>query len=100
MQNLFGQNAFHGAFEDVLGRQTFDLHFGRNGCSELDKPVIEQWLARLDRMPSANAALGQLRRLGVAWYVVTRGTGPPWDRDRRLAAFVERNVAIYAVPGR
>jgi len=71
-------------------------------AADREKVALHRYaeLARLDRMPSANAALGQLRRLGVAWYVVTRGTGPPWDRDRRLAAFVERNVAIYAVPGR
>ena len=57
-------------------------------------------LARLDRSPSADAALAELRRLGIAWYVVTDGAGPPWDRERRRAAFVERNVAIYAVAPR
>jgi hypothetical protein len=57
-------------------------------------------LARLDRAPSAAAALDELRRLGIAWYVVTGWGGPPWDRERRQARFFERNVAIYAVPER
>lgn len=54
-------------------------------------------LSRLERSPSADAALAELRRLGIAWYVVPDGAGPPWDPARRRAAFVERNVAIYAV---
>ena len=57
-------------------------------------------LARLDRAPSAAAALGELRKLGITWYVVPGWQGPPWDRARREAAFVERNVAIYAVARR
>jgi hypothetical protein len=57
-------------------------------------------LARLDRSPSADAALAELRRLGIAWYVVTDGAGPPWDGERRRAAFIDRRVAVYAVPER
>ena len=55
---------------------------------------------RLDRAPSAAAALDELRRLGIAWYVVIGWSGPPWDRERRQARFFEGNVAIYAVPER
>jgi hypothetical protein len=57
-------------------------------------------LARLDRVPSADAALAELRRLGIAWYVTTDGAGPPWDGERRRAAFIDRRVAVYAVPER
>jgi len=57
-------------------------------------------LSRLDRSSSADAALDELRRLGVAWYVTSDGAGPPWDLERRKATFVERNVAIYTVPAR
>jgi hypothetical protein len=66
------------------------------------KVALERYaeLARLDRAPSAAAAMDQLRRLGIAWYVVTGWSGPPWDRARRQASFFERNVAIYAVPER
>ncbi len=64
--------------------------------------ALDRWaeLARLDRAASADAALAGLRRLGIAWYVVTDGAGPPWDRDRRRAAFIDRRVAVYAVPAR
>jgi len=54
MQNIFGQNAFHRAFEDVFGCDAFDLQLGRNGGRELDKLVIEQWFASLDRMSHAH----------------------------------------------
>src|SRR5882762_2501493 len=67
-----------------------------------EKIALERYaqLARLDRAPSAAAALDELRRLGIAWYVVTGWSGPPWDREWRQASFFERNVAIYAVPER
>src|SRR5574341_588405 len=67
-----------------------------------EKIALERYaqLARLDRAPSAAAALDELRRLGIAWYVVTGWSGPPWDPAWRQARFVERNVAIYAVPER
>ena len=67
-----------------------------------EKVALERYalLARLDRAPSAAAALEELRRLGVAWYVTTGWSGPPWDPDWRQARFFERNVAIYAVPER
>jgi hypothetical protein len=57
-------------------------------------------LARLDRAPSAAVALEELRKLGIAWYVSTGWSGPPWDPPRQQARFFEGNVAIYAVPGR
>ena len=67
-----------------------------------EKIALERYalLARLDRAPSAAAALDELQRLGIAWYVVTGWSGPPWDPARRHARFFERNVAIYAVPER
>jgi len=57
-------------------------------------------LARLDREPDAAAALAGLRKLGIAWYIVPGWQGPPWDRARREATFVERDMAVYAVPSR
>ena len=68
---------------------------------EREKVALERYaqLARLDRAPSAAAALGELRKLGISWYVVTGWSGPPWDPGRRQARFFERNVAIYAVGG-
>ncbi|HEX6528902.1 MAG TPA: hypothetical protein VF004_03725 [Burkholderiales bacterium] len=57
-------------------------------------------LARIDRAPSAPAALEALRRLGIDWYVVTGWSGPPWDPQWRQARFFEGSVAIYAVPER
>lgn len=66
------------------------------------KLALERYaeLTRLERAPSAAAALEELRRLGIAWYVVIGWSGPPWDRGRRQASFFEHNVAIYAVPER
>lgn len=67
-----------------------------------EKVALERYalLARLDRAPSAAAALGELRKLGIAWYVTTGWSGPPWDPLRQQARFLEGNVAIYAVPER
>jgi hypothetical protein len=67
-----------------------------------EKAALERYaaLARLDRAPSAAAALDELRKLGIAWYVTTGWSGPPWDPARQRASFFERNVAIYAVPPR
>ena len=66
------------------------------------KLALERYarLDRLDRAPSAAAALDELRELGIAWYVVIGWSGPPWDPARRQARFFEHNVAIYAVPER
>ena len=71
-------------------------------AEQREKVALERYalLARLDRAPDAAAALEELRKLGIAWYVVTGWSGPPWDPAWRQARFVERNVAIYAVPGR
>ena len=70
--------------------------------ADRERVAVERYaeLARLDRSASADSALQQLARLGIAWYVVTDGAGPPWDRARGRAAYVERNVAIYAVTAR
>jgi hypothetical protein len=57
-------------------------------------------LTRLDRAPSAAAALDELRELGIAWYVVIGWSGPPWDPARAQARFFEHNVAVYAAPQR
>jgi hypothetical protein len=67
-----------------------------------EKAALERYavLARLDRAPSAAVALDELRKLGIAWYVTTGWSGPPWDPPRQQARFFEGNVAIYAVPGR
>ena len=67
-----------------------------------EKAALERYaaLARVDRAPSAAAALEELRKLGIAWYVATGWGGPPWDPARQQASFFEHNVAIYAVPPR
>ena len=67
-----------------------------------EKIALERYaqLARLERSPSAAAALQELRRLGIAWYVVIGWSGPPWDPARRETRFLQHNVAIYAVPER
>ena len=62
-----------------------------------EKIALDRWsrLARLDRAPNAAVALGELSKIGIAWYVVAGWEGPPWDRERREAAFVDRDMAIY-----
>ena len=66
------------------------------------KLALERYarLARVDRAPSAAEALDELRELGIAWYVDIGWNGPPWDPRRQQAAFVEHNVAVYAVAER
>jgi hypothetical protein len=70
--------------------------------SQREKVALERYavLAGLDRAPSAAAALEELRKLGIAWYVTTGWSGPPWDPAWQHARFFEGNVAIYAVPER
>lgn len=53
-------------------------------------------LARIDRAQSPAQAIAALRALGIDWYVVAGGEGPPWDRDRRHAAFVDGRVSVYS----
>ena len=67
-----------------------------------EKIALERYaeLARVERATSADGALGELRRLGIAWYVVTGWSGPRWDPEYRRAVFLDRNVAVYAVPAR
>lgn len=52
-------------------------------------------LAALEREPQAPAALARLASLGIRWYVVSGPSGPRWDPERRLAAFVDGSVAVY-----
>ena len=71
-------------------------------AEQREKVALERYalLGRLERAPDAAAALEELRKLGITWYVVTGWSGPPWDPAWRRARFLERNVAIYAVPER
>jgi hypothetical protein len=65
-----------------------------------EKVAMERYAAlmRIAAAPQAAAALKELRSRGIAWYVVIGSEGPRWDPERRQAAFVERRVAVYAVP--
>jgi hypothetical protein len=65
------------------------------------KVALERYLAleRIDGAESASDALGQLRQLGISWYVVVGDEGPRWDRERRRAAFLEGRVAVYSTRG-
>jgi hypothetical protein len=59
--------------------------------------IVLQRYAALDevaREKTASAALAQLRRLGIQWYVVAGS--PQWDPERRRAAFVDGTVAVYS----
>jgi len=71
------------------------IHMARGGESQL---VAEQRHAALEavaREMRSSAALERLAALGVRWYVVTGERGPAWDRERRLAVFSDRRVAVY-----
>jgi membrane protein CcdC involved in cytochrome C biogenesis len=69
---------------------------------ERGKAALQRFgeLARIDRAESAARAIEELRRLRVSWYVVIGREGPPWDRERRHAVFVEQRAAVYAIPDR
>lgn len=66
---------------------------GKRGAAAQERYLA---LARVADAQSAPAALQELRRLGIAWYVVIGGEGPRWDRARQHAAFVEGRVAVYS----
>jgi hypothetical protein len=53
-------------------------------------------LARIAGAGSVAQALGQLRDLGIRWYVVVGDEGPRWDPERRHAAFVAGRFAVYS----
>lgn len=58
--------------------------------------------ARLRRLLSMHrdAAMAELRRAGVTFYVVLDGEGPAWARDGEGAAFRSEGVAIFRTDGR
>jgi hypothetical protein len=69
---------------------------GKRGAAAQERYLA---LARVANAQSAPAALQELRRLGIAWYVVI-GEGPRWDRARQRAAFTEGRVAVYSAGAR
>lgn len=52
-------------------------------------------LKGIERASSPDAAMLELRKLGVRWYVVTAAGAPSWDPARRRAVFTRGGVAIY-----
>jgi len=52
-------------------------------------------LARVAQAPDRAAALAELRKLGISWYVVAGEHGPSWDSMRRHAAFTAGRIAVY-----
>jgi hypothetical protein len=72
-----------------------------------ERIALERWAALkdLDRQASLAGAMGRLRALGIAWYVVPGGKAPRWDPERRHAAFTAGGFAVYSAadlrqPGR
>jgi hypothetical protein len=53
-------------------------------------------VARVARAESMAAALGQLRDLGIRWYVVVGEQGPRWDPARQHPAFTAGRFAVYS----
>lgn len=67
-----------------------------------EKEIAERRYAELEQVaaePSPAAALGRLRELGIRWYIVPGAAGPGWDAERRHAAFVAGEIAVYRVDG-
>jgi hypothetical protein len=63
------------------------------------EPVVLERYGALSRVAEARdiaAAMARLRDMGVRWYVVAASAGPQWDPERRRAAFVQGEVAVYA----
>jgi hypothetical protein len=53
-------------------------------------------LRRIAAAGDVAEALGQLRGLGIRWYVVVADQGPRWDPQRRHAVFIAGRVAVYS----
>ncbi len=52
-------------------------------------------LKAAEHASTPSAAMSELRKLGVRWYVVTKPGEPSWDPARSRAAFNRGTVAIY-----
>ena len=82
-----------------IGRGEKVAMIGLSGSGKTTVLRMLMTLERIDGAESASHALGQLRQLGIAWYVVVGDEGPRWDRERRRAAFLEGRVAVYSTRG-
>lgn len=85
-----------------LARPAIHLTGGEREKTALQRSAA---LKRLAEEESAIAALGRLRSLGIAWYVVPDGKTPRWDPERRRAVFASGSFAVYSAadpgqPGR
>ncbi len=72
------------------------IHVSRGGRTKLAALERLGELAQVADDQHLPAALARLRELGVQWYVVAGASGPRWDPQRRGAAFVEGDVAVYS----
>ncbi|HJT60537.1 MAG TPA: hypothetical protein VJ797_02570 [Burkholderiales bacterium] len=72
------------------------IHASRGGRTKEVALERHAALADVAREQRVAAALARLRERGIQWYVVADGTGPRWDPERRHAAFVGGDVAVYS----
>ncbi|MGH8691146.1 MAG: hypothetical protein ACREUS_08970 [Burkholderiales bacterium] len=72
------------------------VHASRGGRTK--EVALQRYaaLAGVADEQSVAAALARLRELGIQWYVVADGAGPRWDPERRQAAFVGGDFAVYS----
>lgn len=73
------------------------IHHIRGG---LAKEVAGRRYAELEKVahePSLADATGRLRALGIRWYIAPGSAGPAWDTERRHAALVAGQIAVYRV---
>lgn len=76
------------------------IHTLRGGERELAVYERKAVLEAVELETTPDAALAHLGAYGISWYVVTAGVGPPWDPERRRAAFIHGKVAVYRTTSR
>jgi len=52
-------------------------------------------VAAIERAPDRQAAMRQLAKLGIRWYLATEADTPSWDRLRKGAAWTRGSFALY-----
>jgi hypothetical protein len=75
------------------------IHTMRGGLAKQVAARRYEELERVAREASLAAASRRLSALGIRWYIAPGNAGPAWDPERRRAAFVAGQIAVYRVDG-
>jgi hypothetical protein len=79
----------------LLARYRHQLVWGEENRNDAERRLaLLRWIEDSDDFAQV---IARLRDRGVTWYVWLGEAGPAFDRERRMAAFKERNVTVYRI---